>query len=222
MQDSEADQNWIYGRSCETESLGEQVVPTSRSSATRIIAAWFFFGCVILVQFVVAFGTILCLVLSVLLGYVRRQEQGDVSIYTHQPWVIVVIALLAAGAVVAGWFLRRWNRWVGYEAITGGLLVLGTTVPGISYSWTLVDSDHCEWRRGFNHSSVRYRDLAEITHNVKRIPIGRTRQDVHYLDFKMKTGSVIHMQIEGFHRCFLDAVPEIVQRARTKGVTITE
>jgi hypothetical protein len=156
------------------------------------------------------------------MGCVRRQVHGDTLIYTPEPWVIAVVALVAMMAVVSGWFLRRVRKVVGYLVIAGGLLVLCTTVPGLAVSKTIIDSDHFEWWRGFNHTSIKFDDLAEIVHTKKRVPIGASRQDVNYFDFKKKTGETVHVQVEpGSDRFFLDATPEIISRAQRRDVKYT-
>ena len=155
-------------------------------------------------------------------GCVRRQVHGDTLIYSPEPWVIAVVALVAIVAVVSGWFLRRVRKIVGYLVIAGGLLVLCTTVPGLAVSKTIIDADHFEWWRGFNHTIVRFDDLAEIVHTKKRVPIGASRQDVNYFDFKKKSGETVHVQVEpGSDRFFLDATPEIILRAQRRDVKYT-
>ncbi len=156
------------------------------------------------------------------MGCVRRQVQGDTLIYSPEPWVIAVVALVAIVAVVSGWFLRRVRKILGYLVIAGGLLVLCTTVPGLAVSRTIIDSDHFEWWRGFNHTSIPFDDLAEIVHTKKRVPIGASRHDVNYFDFKKKTGEAVQVQVEpGSDRFFLDAIPEIISRAKRRNVTYT-
>jgi hypothetical protein len=153
------------------------------------------------------------------IGCVRRQAQGETSIYSTEPWVIAIIALVAIVVVMGGWFLRTVRKHVAYLIIAGGILVLVTTVPGLSLSRTIIDSDHFEWRRGFKHTSIRFDNLAEIVHTKKRIPIGRVTEDVNYFDFKKKSGETVHVQVEpDSDRFFLDATPEIIRRAQVRGV----
>jgi hypothetical protein len=161
-------------------------------------------------------------VLLFCIGCVKQQVQGDTIIFSPEPWVIVVTALAAATASMTGWFVRRKRKWIGYLLLVGGILVLGTAVPGLAISKTVIDADHFEWWRGFKHTSVRFDDLSEVVHSIKRVPIGRTTQDVHYFDFIKKDGEVVHVQAELSDRFFSDATPEILGRARVKGVTITE
>ena len=161
--------------------------------------------------------TLLIALIAVVLpsiGCVRRQVPGETLTYSPEPWVIAIVALVAIIAVVGGWFLRRVRRVVGYLVIAGGMLVLCTTVPGLAFSRTIIDSHHFEWWRGFNHRSIRFDDLAEIVHTKRRIPFGRTKEDVNYFDFKKKSGETLQVQIEpGSDRFFLDATPEIIRRA---------
>jgi hypothetical protein len=105
------------------------------------------------------------------IGCVKRQVQGQTLTYSPEPWVIALVALVPIVAVIGGWFLRRVRKGVGYLIIAGGVLVLGTTVPGLSLSKTIVDSDHFEWRRGLKHTSIRFDDLADmfIQRNVSRL-----------------------------------------------------
>jgi hypothetical protein len=161
-------------------------------------------------------------VLLFCVGCVRRQVQGDTIIFSPEPWVIVVTALIAAAASVTGWFVRRKRKWIGYLLLGGGILVLGTTVPGLAMSKTVIDADHFEWWRGIKHTSVRFDELSEIVHSVQQVPVGGTTQDVHYFDFVKKDGQVIHVQVELSDRFFLDATSEIIGRAKVNGVTITE
>jgi hypothetical protein len=165
---------------------------------------------------------VLISIMPISMGCVRRQVQGDTLIYSPEPWIIAVVALVAIVAVVSGWLLRRIRKIVGYLVIAGGLLVLCTTVPGLAVSKTIIDFRHFEWWRGFNHTSISFDDLAEIVHTKKRIPIGRTKQDVNYYDFKKKTGETVHVQVEpGSDRFFLDATPEIIRRAQLRDVKYT-
>ena len=155
-------------------------------------------------------------------GCVRRQAQGETSIYSTEPWVIATIALVAIVVVTGGWFLRTVRKRVAYFIIAGGILILGTTVPGLSLSRTIIDSNHIEWRRGFNHTSIRFDTLASIVHTKKRIPIWRFTEEVNYFDFKKTSGETIHVQVEpSSDRFFLDATPEIIRRAQVRGVKYT-
>ena len=90
-------------------------------------------------------------------------------------------------------------------------------------SRTLVDPDHVEWNRGFNRFRFHFDDLDSINHTIKKIPIGRTIQDVHYLDFSRKNGKTTHIQVEpGSDRFLQAAIPEIIRRAKERGVSCTE
>src|SRR5882724_5006106 len=92
------------------------------------------------------------------LGCVRRHVEGDTSTYSTEPWIIAVVGFVAATVVVMGWYVRRKRRWPGYILLGGGILVLCTTVPGLSMSRTLIDPDHIEWNRGFNRFHFRFDD----------------------------------------------------------------
>jgi hypothetical protein len=165
---------------------------------------------------------ILALILGAMfpIGCVARHVEGDTTTYTTEPWVIVIVELAAFSAGVAGWYIRRKRKWLGYIVIGAGVLVLCTTVPGLALSRTTVDRDHVEWNRGFKHYSFRIDELAEIRHTVEEIPIGKTIRDVHYLDFTMKSGEKTHIQVEPDSDRFLqDAIPEIMMRAKERGVT---
>jgi hypothetical protein len=163
------------------------------------------------------------LVALLLVGCVRRRVDGDISVYSVEPWAIVVTALVALAVVAYGWLVRKRSRRWAIFLIAAGVLVLCTTVPGLSLSRTVVDPDHLEWRRGFKFTSVRFDDLAEIVHTVKSIPIGRGVRSVHYLDFRKKSGETIHVQVEPDSDRYLeDAIPEILERARRKGVRCVE
>ena len=107
--------------------------------------------------------------------------------------------------------------------LAGGVLVLCTTVPGLWLSRTTIDPDHVEWNRGVHHYYFRFDELDRIDHSIKKIPIGRTIKDVHYLDFTKKSGEISHIQVEpGSDRFLEDAIPEIIGRARERGVLCTE
>ena len=168
----------------------------------------------------VFFGSALCLMYA---GCVRRQVLGETTIRSIEPWVIATTALGATAGIVAGWLLRKSRKWVGVAVISAGVLVLLTTVPGLALSRSLVDPEHVEWSRGFKFTSIRFDELTEIDHKVKRIPIGRTIRDVHYLEFRKKDGGLVHVQVEpGSDRYLQDAIPEIIRRAKAKDVAISE
>lgn len=157
------------------------------------------------------------------LGCVRRHVEGDTTTYAPEAWIIAVTALGSAAAGVAGWYVRRKRRWPGYILLGGGILVLCTTVPGLALSQAIIDPDHVQWSRGFKRFYFRFDDLARIDHTVKKVPIGRTVQHVHYLDFTRKSGEMSHVQVEpGSDRYLQDAIPEILRRARQRGVPCTE
>ncbi len=157
------------------------------------------------------------------LGCVRRHVEGDTTTYSPEPWVIAATGFVAAAAVMAGWYLRRRRKVWGYVLLGGGVLVLCTTVPGLYVSRAIIDPDHVEWSRGFNRFYFRFDDLAEIDHTVKRIPIGGSIRNVHYLVFTRKTGEKTHIQVEPDSDRFLeDAIPEILWRARERGLRCTE
>ena len=153
---------------------------------------------------------------------ISRQVQGDTIIFSPEPWVVAVTAFLALAVAVIGWLTCRKRKWIGYLLIGGGILVLGTTVPGLAVSKTVIDPDHFEWWRGFHHVSMRFDDVSEIVHSVKRVRAGWTIQDVHYFDFRKKDGQAVHVQVEPPDRFIIDAIPEILGRARSKGVMVTE
>ncbi|AMV40846.1 hypothetical protein [Planctomyces sp. SH-PL62] len=156
-------------------------------------------------------------------GCVRRRLDGDASIYSPEPWIIAATALGATTAAVAGWFVRRRRKWIGYLLLGVGVLVLLTTVPGLALSRALVDSEHVEWNRGLNRFHFRFDDLAGIDHSVRKVPLGRTTRDVHYLEFTTKAGETTLIQVEpGAARYLQDAIPEILQRAKDRGVPCTE
>jgi hypothetical protein len=157
------------------------------------------------------------------IGCVERHVEGDTTTYTTEPWAIVTVELAAFSACVAGWYIRRKRKWPGYILLGGGVLVLCTTAPGLAMSRATVDPDHVEWNIGFKHYSFRFDELAEIRHTVKEIPIGKTIRDVHYLDFTMKSGEKTHIQVEPDGDRFLqDAIPEILMRAKERGVPCSE
>jgi hypothetical protein len=161
--------------------------------------------------------------MSLLVGCVRKHVRGDTITYSPQPWVIALVAVVAGAGIVTGWLLRKRRKGLGYLLLGAGLLVLCTTVPGLALSKTVLDADHIEWDRGLKHYSFRFVDLASIVHTVKRIPIGRTMQDVHYLDFERRSGEVVHVQVEpGSDRFLQDAIPDLMLRARRKGVRCVE
>jgi len=148
--------------------------------------------------------------------------EGNTITFSPEPWVIAVTALIAAAVAMTGWFARRKLKWIGYLLIGGGILVLGTTVPGLAMSKTVIDADHFEWWRGFHHVSMRFRDINEIVHSIRRIRIRTTEQDVHYFDIRKKDGEVLHVQVEPIDQFIVDATPEILGLAKDKGVIVTE
>ena len=163
------------------------------------------------------------IVVMPLAGCVRQLVEGNTTTYSTEPWIIAVVAAGAIAAGVAGWYVRRTKKWPGTILLGAGLLVLCTTVPGLSMSRTLVDPDHVEWNRGFNRFRFHFDDLDSINHTIKKIPIGRTIQDVHYLDFSRKNGKTTHIQVEpGSDRFLQAAIPEIIRRAKERGVSCTE
>jgi hypothetical protein len=152
-------------------------------------------------------------------GCVSRQVLGETTIHSIESWVVVVTALGATAVIVAGWLLRRSRKRIGIAVMAAAILVLVTTVPGLALSRSLVDPEHVDWSHGFKFTSIRFYELDEIDHTIKRIPIGMSIQYVHYLDFRKKTGEVIHVQVEpraGLH--LQEAIPEIIRRARARGV----
>jgi hypothetical protein len=156
-------------------------------------------------------------------GCVRRQVVGETTIHSIESWVVAVTALGAIAVIVAGWLMRKTRRWIGIAVMAAGVLVLVTTLPGLALSRSLVDPEHVEWSHGFKFTSIRFDELDEIDHTIERIPIGMTIQDVHYLDFRKKTGEVIHVQVEPKADLHLqEAIPEILRRARARGVVVPE
>lgn len=157
------------------------------------------------------------------LGCVRRHVEGDTTTYATEPWVIAVIALASVSTAVVGWYVRRKRKWPGYILLGSGVLVLCTTVPGLSLSRTTIDPDHVEWNRGFKRFNFQFDDLDGIGHTVKKIPIGSTIQRVHYLAFTRKSGERTQIQVEpGSDRYLQDAIPEFLRRAKERGVPCTE
>jgi hypothetical protein len=170
------------------------------------------------------------LVVCFLSGCYERITKGDQSIYHFAKWVGPLVILGGIVALPLAWFIyqgskrfdhvsiRQWGARFALVLAVVGPVALALVAPGMYMDRVVVDADHFEasygmWFKPSLHT-VRFDDLSEIRFATVPGPRGRKVRQLHC---KEKTGTT-HVVAVG--DLLINAVPEILEKARTKGVSV--
>jgi hypothetical protein len=153
-------------------------------------------------------------------GCYERVSLGNQSLY-HFAWWLGP-AVIAAGilAVPIGWFVRKQNgRW-GFVLMVMGPVLLIIAAPAMYSDRVLIDEEHFETRYGFWFSptvqNIRFDDLQAIRYVAVRARRGRTNYE---LRCTRKSGGEATVHAGDLVK---NAVPEILTRAKAKGIVVLD
>lgn len=160
----------------------------------------------------------LALVLICLIsGCHEHTVEGRQSVYRFAPWVGVSVIAGGLLAVPLGWVLRKWSGKWSFVLILMGPFVLVMVAPSMYLDRVVVDDDHFEVRYGIWWSpsvhNLRFADLQAIHYLTVS---GRRGYQMQCLG-QDKTVTVVHAG-----DLVRNTVPEILQRARAKGVVVVD
>ncbi len=158
------------------------------------------------------------LMLCFLAGCYEHVSRGNESIYRFEWWLGPAIIAGGILAVPVSWFLRKW-KW-GFVLLVMGPILLVIVAPSLYSDRVLIDDDRFEARYGFWFSptiqQVRFADLREIRYVAVRVHRGRTDYELHCVNDAGKVDVVPAGDL------VINAVPEILARAKARGVRIVE
>ena len=129
-------------------------------------------------------------------------------------------AVIAGGmlGMPAGWFLRTVNKKWGFALMVLSPIALIVVTPAMYSDRVVVDDQHFEARYGIwfspNVQSVRFDDLREIHYMATRGNRGRIKYSLNCIT---KAGE---SRVVAAGDLVNNTVPEILERARAKGVNI--
>jgi hypothetical protein len=166
--------------------------------------------------------------LAAVSGCRTRVVHGEETVYTSAWWLGPTVLLIGLAAAAAGWRLRRWSGWLGYFLLAAGLALALILVPGVYHYRVKVDADHLETHHGAWWSPVRHHlrfdDLKELRWGSSEIPARNQYGQVvlttiYFLVGIRKSGEEEMVEVGGLLR---EALPEVLNRARARGVPIIE
>jgi hypothetical protein len=152
-------------------------------------------------------------------GCYEKATHGDQSIYTFATWLGIAVILGGLIMIPAGWLLRRASMKYGITMMVLGPLVLIIAAPAMYSDRVVVDAEHFEARYGiwvspYTHN-IRFDDLRAI----QRIGVpGRRNRTTYQLHCIRKDGT---NEVVPIGDLVVNAVPEIMQRARAKQVLVS-
>jgi hypothetical protein len=158
-------------------------------------------------------GCALCLA-----GCYERSVEGAASVYSFADWVRVLAIVVGLAGVPAGWLLRRWGDRLGFVLMGLSPILLIIVVPGLFMDRVVVDAEHFEARYGFwfapSDHRVRFDDLQLMRY--VRVEDSRGRGS-YQLECQTRQGDVVTVHAGDL---VSKAVPEILDRARARGVPV--
>jgi hypothetical protein len=158
-------------------------------------------------------GFTLCLA-----GCYERSVEGAASVYGFADWVRMLVIVGGLIGVPVGWLLRRWSDRLGFVLMGLSPILLIIVAPGLFNDRVVVDAEHSEARYGFwfapSDHHVRFDDLQQIRYVLVRDSRGRGSYE---LQCQTRLGDVVTVHAGDL---VSKAVPEILERARARGVPV--
>lgn len=151
-------------------------------------------------------------------GCYDRADRGGQSVYQFAAWVgaavIGVGLLLAVGGVVLIILKQRW----GFLLPLFAAFLLIIVAPSMYTDFVVVDADHFEASYGFwftpSVHNIKFAQLRELRHVAVRDNKNRIKYEMH-CKYMNGTVTVVHCG-----DLVKNAVPEILSKARAKGVSV--
>jgi hypothetical protein len=153
-------------------------------------------------------------------GCYERVTAGDQSVYRFAWWTGPLLIVSGILSMPAGWYLRRVSQRFCFVLMCMGPFLLFLIAPAMYSDRVVVDGEHFAARYGIwfspHEHSVRYDDLREIGIVGTRDRRGRTK---YVLRCTTKAGET---QVIPTGDLVRNTVPEILERARAKGVNVVD
>lgn len=150
-------------------------------------------------------------------GCYQKEVNGRASIYGFDTFTIIIAVMLVAGALA--YSLARFRKGHRLDLIIGvGALAMGIFIlPGVTQDYVKVDDDHFECRYGLWWEPSRFNIAFDELQSLQVRSEKRRRGRGLYLDCRMKRGPTQSISLGDLTR---RAFPEIVERARAKGIPV--
>lgn len=159
------------------------------------------------------------LALGLVAGCYERVSDGNQSVYRFAWWIGPTVIGAGILGIPLGWFLRKASAKWGVALMILGPILLGIVAPAMYSDRVVVDDEHFEATYGFWFSpsvhNLQFRDLREIRYVAVPGRKGRTNYELHCATH---SGAVTVVHAGNLVK---NTVPEILARARARGVIIT-
>jgi hypothetical protein len=153
-------------------------------------------------------------------GCYERVSAGNQSLYRFDWWLGPAVIGAGILAVPIGWFVRKQNARWGFVLMVMGPVLLAIVAPAMYSDRVLIDDAHFEARYGFwfspSEHNIRFDDLQAIRYIAIPARRGRTKYE---LRCARKSGGEATVHAGDLVR---NAVPEILTRARAKGIIVLD
>jgi hypothetical protein len=160
------------------------------------------------------------LALCVVSGCYERATVGNQSIYRFDWWLGPTVIGAGILAVPIGWFVRKRNARWGFVLMVMGPFLLAVVAPAMYSDRVLIDDEHFETRYGLwfkpTEQNIRFDDLQAIRYIA--VPARRGRLN-YELRCTRKAGGETTVHAGDLVK---NAVPEILARAKAKGIIVLE
>jgi hypothetical protein len=153
-------------------------------------------------------------------GCYERTTNGATSIYQFAWWLGPAVIGGGILCVPAGWLLRPSVPKWGWVLMVMGPLLLILVAPAMYSDRVVIDDEHFEARFGFWFSptmhNLRFQDLRVIQYVAVAGTRGRTKYELHCLSASGQSTVVPAGDL------VRETVPEILERAKAKGVQVVD
>jgi hypothetical protein len=165
---------------------------------------------------------VLGLSFAALTGCYRKVSENGGLVFSFEPWVAGLVAVLGVAAVPVGivLFVRGQRFWGVCLAILGPLAAV-VVAPGMYLDRVVVNQDGFYSRHGFwwnpTVHQIRYGDLSQVQLVVEERSGRRGKTYSYYFDCSFKSGKQERVPLGDIMR---EALPEIAQQFREHGVPV--
>lgn len=157
-------------------------------------------------------------------GCIRKETQGDLSIYTFETWVGASIIVVGLAVTVGAILFRKSGAGAWITAVVALVLTI-VLAPMMFMDFVKVDKEHLESNWGFwfapSKHDIRFDDVAKVdyTKEVKRGRRGR-KNTTYFLIFTKKSGEQLKVAASG--ELMTAASDDIVSSLSAKGLHVND
>jgi hypothetical protein len=159
---------------------------------------------------------------TLLTGCYRKVAEDGGLVFSFEPWVPLLVAVVGVAAVPVGIVLfARGQRFWGVCLAVVGPLAAGVVAPGMYLDRVVVNQDGFYSRHGFwwnpTIHQIRYEDLSQVQLVVEEKSGRRGKTYSYYFDCSFKSGKQERVPLGDIMR---EALPEIAEQFRAHGVPV--